>query len=98
MQKIFVVMHFSLSQPYISRRLSQLVSLSKPNFSRPAADFWLSRLLRGLPVHWLPYPHRIAYRISASVRCCIEGLTPPYLRELCCSTTQAPGTAAVSTL
>src|SRR6218665_584359 len=39
-------------------------------------------------LHWLPYPHRIAYRISALARCCIEGLAPPYLRELCCSTTQ----------
>jgi len=38
-------------------------------------------------LHWLSYPHRIAYRISALVRRCIEGLAPPYLCELCCSTT-----------
>ena len=37
-------------------------------------------------LHWLFYPHRIAYRISALVRRCIEGLAPPFLRELCCST------------
>src|SRR6218665_335755 len=37
-------------------------------------------------LHWLPYLHRITYRISASVRRCIEGLSPPYLRELCCFT------------
>src|SRR6218665_3495986 len=39
-------------------------------------------------LRWLPYPHRIAYRISALVRHCIEGLAPPYLHELCCTTTQ----------
>jgi len=39
-------------------------------------------------LHWLPYPHRIAYRISALVRRCIEGLALPYLLELCCSITQ----------
>ena len=38
-------------------------------------------------LRWLPYPHRIAYRMSALVRHCIEGLAPPYLREFCCSTT-----------
>src|SRR6218665_2555672 len=37
-------------------------------------------------LHWLPYPQRIVYRISALVRGCIEGLAPSYLRELCCST------------
>src|SRR6218665_2470703 len=37
-------------------------------------------------LHWLPYPQRIVYRISALVRRCIEGLAPSYLRELCCST------------
>src|SRR6218665_174114 len=37
-------------------------------------------------LHWLPYPQRIVYRISASVWRCIEGLAPSYLRELCCST------------
>jgi len=37
-------------------------------------------------LHWLPYPQRIVYRISALIRRCIEGLAPPYLRELCCST------------
>ena len=34
-------------------------------------------------LHWIPYPQRIVYHISALVRRCIEGLTPPYLRELC---------------
>ena len=38
-------------------------------------------------LHWLPYPQRIVYRVSALVRRCIEGLAPPYLRELCCPTT-----------
>ena len=37
-------------------------------------------------LHWLPYPQRIVYRISALVLRCIEGLAPSYLRELCCST------------
>src|SRR6218665_141873 len=37
-------------------------------------------------LHWLPYPQRIVYRISALVRRCMEGLAPFYLRELCCST------------
>jgi exonuclease III len=37
-------------------------------------------------LHWLPYPQRITYRVSALVRRCIEGLAPPYLRELCRST------------
>src|SRR6218665_1160520 len=37
-------------------------------------------------LHWLPYPQHIVYCISALVRCCIEGLAPSYLRELCCST------------
>src|SRR6218665_1738911 len=37
-------------------------------------------------LHWLLYPQRIVYRISALVRRCIEGLAPSYLRELCCST------------
>src|SRR6218665_2933746 len=36
----------------------------------------------------LPHPHRIAYRASGLVRLCVEGLAPPYLLELCCSTTQ----------
>ena len=44
---------------------------------------------------WLTYPHRIAYRVSALVRRCIEGLAPPYLRELCCFTTKSSA-AAVS--
>src|SRR6218665_1409431 len=39
-------------------------------------------------LHWLPYLHRIAYKSSALVIRCIEGLAPPCLRELCCSTTQ----------
>ena len=39
-------------------------------------------------LRWLPYPRRIAYIISALVRRYIEGLAPPYLRELCYSTTQ----------
>src|SRR6218665_3115414 len=34
-------------------------------------------------LHWLPYPQRIVYRISALVRRCMEGLAPFYLRELC---------------
>jgi len=37
-------------------------------------------------IHWLPYPERIVYLISALVRRCIEGLAPPYIREHCCST------------
>ena len=37
-------------------------------------------------LRWLPYPQRIFYRVSALVRRCKEGLAPPYLRELCCST------------
>src|SRR6218665_4021527 len=37
-------------------------------------------------LHWLPYPQRIVYRISALVRRCMERLAPFYLRELCCST------------
>ena len=37
-------------------------------------------------LHWLPYPQRIVYRISALVRRCMEGLAPSYLQELCCST------------
>src|SRR6218665_1897868 len=34
-------------------------------------------------LHWLPYPQRIVYRISALVRRCMEGLAPSYLQELC---------------
>ena len=34
-------------------------------------------------LHWLPYPQRIVYRVTALVWRCIEGLAPPYLRELC---------------
>src|SRR6218665_245308 len=34
-------------------------------------------------LHWLPYPQRIVYRITALVRRCIEGLAPPYLWEHC---------------
>lgn len=41
-------------------------------------------------LHWLPYLHCMVYRISALVRRCIEGLAPPYLHDLCCSTTQVP--------
>src|SRR6218665_2509234 len=37
-------------------------------------------------LHWLPYQQRIVYGISALVRRCIEGLSPSYLRKLCCST------------
>jgi len=37
-------------------------------------------------LHWLPYPQRVTYRVSALVQRCIEGLAPLYLRELCCST------------
>ena len=37
-------------------------------------------------LHWLPSKQRDAYRVCALVRRCIEGLAPPYLRELCCST------------
>src|SRR6218665_1759520 len=47
----------------------------------------VSEYMRG-ELHWLPYPHCIAYRVSALVRRCTEGLAPPYLRELCCSTMQ----------
>jgi len=35
-------------------------------------------------LHWLPYPQRNVYCVSALVRHCIEGLAPPYLRKLCC--------------
>src|SRR5678815_4372213 len=37
-------------------------------------------------LHWLPFPQRIAYRVSALVWRCLEGIAPLYLRELCCST------------
>ena len=37
-------------------------------------------------LHWLPYPQRFVYRVSALLRRCIEGLAPPFLRELCFST------------
>src|SRR6218665_2866214 len=33
-----------------------------------------------------PLPTAHFYRVSALVRRCKEGLAPPYLRELCCST------------
>src|SRR6218665_2918236 len=36
-------------------------------------------------LHWFPYPRRIACP-TVLVRRCTEGLAPPYLRELCCST------------
>src|SRR6218665_3910393 len=37
-------------------------------------------------LHWLHYPQCSVYCISALVQCCIEGLAPSYLRELCCPT------------
>jgi len=54
-----------------------------PKFSRVS---WYMRDV----LHWLPYPQRIAYRVSALVRRCTEGLAPPYLRELCCPTVAVP--------
>jgi len=37
-------------------------------------------------LHWLPFPQRITYRISALVWRCLAGVAPVYLQELCCST------------
>jgi len=34
-------------------------------------------------LHWLPYPQRIVYCVTALVRHCMEGLALPYLREQC---------------
>jgi len=64
----------------VLRTAAQLVGCI-PKFGH-VSEYMLDEL------HWLPYPHRIAYRVSALVRHCIEGLAPPHLRELCCSTTQ----------
>src|SRR5688572_26806833 len=46
---------------------------------------WISEYMRNV-LHWLPFPQRIAYRVSALVWRCMEGFAPIYLRELCCST------------
>jgi Reverse transcriptase (RNA-dependent DNA polymerase) len=34
-------------------------------------------------LHWLPFPQRTVYRVSALVWLCFEGLAPSYLQELC---------------
>src|SRR5688572_14149786 len=34
-------------------------------------------------LHWLPFPLRITYRISALVWRCLTGVAPVYLQELC---------------
>src|SRR6218665_1812105 len=64
----------------VLRTTAQLVGCI-PKFGQVTEYIWDE-------LRWQPYPHRIVYRISALVRRCIESLTPPYLRELCCSTTQ----------
>src|SRR6218665_449248 len=55
-----------------------------------------ARLIGGIPkfdhvskymldvLHWLPAEQRISYRIASLVWCCLLGLAPLYLRELCC--------------
>src|SRR6218665_3171466 len=62
----------------VLRTAARLVG-SIPRFGR------VFRYMR-VVLHWLPYPQRIVYRISALIRRCIEGLAPSYLRELCFST------------
>ena len=46
-------------------------------------------------LHWLPLEQRILFRIGAMVWRCILGLTPAYLRDLCCPT---PGTRGRNSL
>jgi len=62
-------------------KFGKLAGHGIPKFVQVTVYIWNELL-------WLPYTHRIAYRISALVRRCIEGLAPPDLRELCCFTTQ----------
>ena len=42
-------------------------------------------------LHWLPFQHRILFRISALVSRCLLGLAPAYLRDLCYVTLDTRG-------
>src|SRR6218665_2000380 len=41
-------------------------------------------MLNSIVENWLPAEQRISYRVASKVWCCLLGLAPLYLRELCC--------------
>src|SRR6218665_3828179 len=51
--------------------------------TKPCFDIFDALYIREV-LHWFPAEHRISYRITSLVWCCLLGLVPVYLRELCC--------------
>ena len=80
------VQNRSGKQNLLPEMLSQLVLRTAACLVGSSARFGqMSGYMQDV-LHWLTYLQRIVYRVSALIRRCIEGLAPPYLRELCCST------------
>ena len=50
----------------------------------------ISQYMRDV-LHWLPFPHRIYFRISSLVWRCLSGEAPAYLQELCCPVSSQDG-------
>ena len=46
-------------------------------------------------LHWLPFPHRIAFRIASLVWRCLSGWAPSYLCELCRPISSSTGRRAL---
>ena len=44
-----------------------------------------------IDLHWLPYLHRISYKICLLMLKCLKGLAPAYLTDLCVGTAAVPG-------
>src|SRR6218665_878032 len=80
------VQNRSCKQNLLPELLSRLVLRTAARLVGSSARFGqMSGYMQDV-LHWLTYLQPIVYRVSALVRRCIEGLAPPYLRELCCST------------
>lgn len=53
-------------------------------------DHGLTHILQD-QLHWLDIPRRVMYRLCTVVYRCLHGLAPPYLTELCRSTSDVDG-------
>jgi len=43
-------------------------------------------------LHWLPYPHRITFRICLTTYRCLHDLAPDYFKSVCIPVSTIPGT------
>jgi len=44
-------------------------------------------------LHWLPYPHRITFKVCLSTYRCLQDLAPDYFKSVCILVSTVPGHA-----